>query len=115
MRPLDFSIYLILPAAPRDPGVDSASNRNEYQESSSGVKSGQRVRLTTSMPFVSRLSRKCGSIDISQLYGLPRLVTGIALPFTFFVHSNTNENRTNPTNQRRRKSRTERKIEEKNQ
>jgi hypothetical protein len=26
-----------------DPGVDSASNRNEYQESSLGVKSGRRV------------------------------------------------------------------------
>jgi hypothetical protein len=29
------------------PGVDSASNRNEYQESSWGVKSGRRVSLTT--------------------------------------------------------------------
>jgi hypothetical protein len=29
----------------RDPGVDSASNRNEYQESSWGVKGGRRVRL----------------------------------------------------------------------
>jgi hypothetical protein len=41
-------------------GVDSASNRNEYQESSLGVKGGRRVRLT-SHPYVSRLSRKCGS------------------------------------------------------
>jgi hypothetical protein len=32
MRSLDISIYLILPAA-LDPGVDSASNRNEYHES----------------------------------------------------------------------------------
>jgi hypothetical protein len=36
------------------PGVDSASNRNEYQESSWGLKGGWRVRLTTSPPSMSR-------------------------------------------------------------
>jgi hypothetical protein len=58
--------------------VDSAANKNEYHESSWGIKGCRRVRLTISVPFVSRLSRKCAILDVPQRY-FP--VTSIAMPF----------------------------------
>jgi hypothetical protein len=47
-----------------------------------GVKGGQRVRLTTSPPFVSRFSIKCGSSTSHKPMAFHGLFTAIVLPFT---------------------------------
>jgi hypothetical protein len=76
-----YVIYLIFPAV-LGSGVYSASNRIEYQKHKnnvSGGNSGWCIGLTNLPPSVSRLSRQCEILNISQPYRPPRPVTGIAL------------------------------------
>jgi hypothetical protein len=44
-----------------------------------GVEHSWYVRLTTSLPPVSQLSKQCGILNISDTYRPPQPVTGIAL------------------------------------
>jgi hypothetical protein len=49
-----------------------------------GVKCGRCIGLTTLPLSLSRLSRQCGILNISQPYRPPRPLTGIALLFIFY-------------------------------
>jgi hypothetical protein len=50
-----------------------------------GVESGQQVRLTIPQPSESRLSRKCGIREVSQIYRSQQPAIWIALFFFFYA------------------------------
>jgi hypothetical protein len=82
-------INLPHPSSRTGPGVGSASNRNQYQESSvwggGGVKERPARRLATLPPSVSRLSRENMVASKSHnRMGFHGLLTAIALSFYFF-------------------------------
>jgi hypothetical protein len=83
MRLIHFSIDLTLPAA-LWPWVDSASNRNEYQESSWGVKGGWQVRKAVNLTAI------CESV-VYKMWESRRLTTlwvsmaSYRDSFTFFL------------------------------
>jgi hypothetical protein len=80
---LDFSIGLNLPTV-LGPGVDSATNRNEYHEFSWG-KGYQELKADLTA-ICQHTSRKCRSIAVSKPYEHPRPITLITLSF-FNLHA----------------------------
>ena len=69
------------------PGVDSVSNRNEYQECFLGVESGRCVRLTTYHHPVP-LSRNLGTLTSWNPLGLSRPVMGLLYLYRLYQAQN---------------------------
>jgi hypothetical protein len=63
-----------------DPGVDSASNRNEYQEHFLGGKGGWCIRLTTLPPSCAGVM-KSGNLNFLEPFGSLQACNGTALAF----------------------------------
>ena len=68
------------------PGVDSASNRNEYQEYLLGGKGGRCVRLTT-LPPSCAVVIKCRNLNFLEPSGQLRACNGADVPLAFMIIS----------------------------
>ena len=66
------------------PGVDSASNRNVYQEYFLGGKGGRCVRLTTLPP--SCVVTKSGNLSFLETSGPVQACNGTGLPFFIYMY-----------------------------
>ena len=66
------------------PGVDSASNRNEYQEHFLGVKAAGFVRLTNFPPSCA-VVMKSGNLNFPEPSGHRRPVTGLIYLYIFLL------------------------------
>jgi len=77
--PLEFFIDIKSFRSHYCPGVDSASNRNEYERHFLGGKSGRCVRLTT-LPPSCAIVTKSGSLNFLEPSGPLRVCNGTALP-----------------------------------
>ena len=66
------------------PGVDSSSNRNEYQEYFLGGKGGRCVRLTTLPPSCAAVMRS-GNLNFLEPSGPLQVCNRTDLPFSLFV------------------------------
>ena len=71
------------------PGVDSASNRNEYQEYFLGVK--RPVRKADNLPPSCAVVTKSGNLNFLEPSGPLRACNGTALPFYLFTSYNTSK------------------------
>jgi hypothetical protein len=84
MRSLDSSIDLTLPAILWPWGLTQPLTEKSTRNLP-GIRGDQHVRLTTPLPSVSPVSRKCGSFNVSQPYGHLWPVRKIALLLQFLV------------------------------
>ena len=81
------------------PGVDSASNRNEYQEHFLGGKGGRCVRLTTLQPSCAVVT-KSGNLNFLEPSGPLQACNGTAVPVTITTTTEPNTAQTKQVNLR---------------